>query len=195
MLPAMGSNSSRAQVPQSLAAQGFLANAEKVQIPAFTRAKVRQIDRGSRAGLRAGRRSFPRSNWCRGAPWRFPSSCPPALLPSCPTPAIHPNAQHAYPSDQAHTSTCIILYYLYYLVLLVLYCTIRQVYLSFIDKFSFIYRLPIYRLSIHHQARYMSTHPPPCTALHTPAASLPLVAPSRLHRPLTAPCLVWSSVC
>ena len=155
---------------------------------------MRQIDRGSRAGSRAGssagRRSFPRSNWCRGG---FPGVFrPPALLPSCPTPAMHPNAQHAYPSDQAHTSTCIILYYLYYIVLLVLYCTIRQWCLSALAGFSFIYRLPIYRLSIHHQARYMSTHPPPCTALHTPAASLPLVAPSILHRPLTAPCPVWS---
>lgn len=78
------------EAPQTLAAQGFPANAEKVQIPAFTRAKVRQIDRGSRAGSSAGRQSFPRSKWAKWAKWAkmwqgaplVPSSCPPALLPS-----------------------------------------------------------------------------------------------------------------
>ena len=87
MLPATGAKSSRAQVPQSLARQRLRANAEKVQIPAFIAAKVRQIDRGSsrdhgqdqaqggevspgRSG-RSGRRCDKGLPWCR----------PPALLP------------------------------------------------------------------------------------------------------------------
>ena len=103
MLPAMGSNSSRAQVPQSLAPQGFLANAEKVQIPAFTRAKVRQIDRGSRAGSRAGRRSFPPvevgevgevgEDVARGSPGAV-------LLSSCPAP-VHAPISRNMPACQA----------------------------------------------------------------------------------------------
>lgn len=39
-----------------------------------------------------------------------------------------------------------------------------------------------------------SIHLPPCTFLRNPAAWLPLAAPSTLHRPLTAPFLVWLGV-
>ena len=70
------------KVPQSLAAQGFRANAEKVQKPAFTAATA------WRRWCRWAGSCRPRI-WGKGFPWCHP----PALLPSCPTPAMHPNAQ------------------------------------------------------------------------------------------------------
>ena len=85
MLPATGAKSSRAQAPQTLAAQGFLANAEKVQFPALTAAKMGPF----MAGIKRRAAKFPPvevgevgEGVARGSPGTvLLPSCPPALLP------------------------------------------------------------------------------------------------------------------
>lgn len=84
---AKSSRASRAKTPQTLAAQGFPVNAEKVQFPAFTAAKVGRTwalyVRDHAQGCRAspGRRC-PNSCECR-------ARCPPgACLPPVP---LHPS--------------------------------------------------------------------------------------------------------
>ena len=93
MLPDTGANSSRARSPANPCGARLPGECRKGTETSIHQAKVRQIDRGSRAGSRAGRRSFPRSKWAKVGQGVPLPSCPPALLPSCPAPAIHPNAQ------------------------------------------------------------------------------------------------------
>lgn len=71
------------EVPQTLAAQGSPANAEKVQIPALTEGQTGR--RWCRwAGSCAGHAGVsPGRSRARGSPWCFSPSCPPALLRPC----------------------------------------------------------------------------------------------------------------
>ena len=83
----MGSNSSRAQVSQSLAHQRLRANAEKVQFPAFTAAKTGQDQAGIMGRIKHRAAKFPPvevgevgevgEGVARGSPGAV-------LLPSCP---------------------------------------------------------------------------------------------------------------
>lgn len=85
------------KAPQSLARQRLRANAEKVQFPAFTAAKMGRRWcpwAGSNRPRRCGK-GFP---WCLCpfSPSPLLILCAPALLillPSCPAPATHQNAQ------------------------------------------------------------------------------------------------------
>ena len=69
MLPATGAKTSRAQAPQTLATQGFPANAEKVQKPAFTAAKMGQDQAGIMGRIKRMGVWFPRSKWAKWAKW------------------------------------------------------------------------------------------------------------------------------
>lgn len=72
--PIRGRSPAGQEAPKSLAAQGFLANAEKVQIPALTEGQA------GRRWRRWARSSRPR-RWGKGFPWCLCPFSPSPLLP------------------------------------------------------------------------------------------------------------------
>ena len=96
-LPLRGRSQAGRKAPQSLARQRLRANAEKVQKPAFTAAKVGQDQAGIMGRIKRRAAKFPPvevgevgEGVARGSPGAV-------LLPSCPAPAMHPNAQQGQP--------------------------------------------------------------------------------------------------
>ena len=95
-LPA-GRSPAGQEAPQTLAAQGFPANAEKVQKPAFTAAKMGQDQAGIMGRIKRRAAKFPPVEVGEVGEGVARGSSGAVLLPSCPAPAMHPNAQQGQP--------------------------------------------------------------------------------------------------